>query len=189
MNYYEAETEKTWNGLSDRVKQEIESILLSYKRHLTHITSKCESPIEQLLLIRLLEMWEYKVSDFRSFDKDADIRIFAQKDVEYKRKKYRVDIVIEVNFQGKKYLFAIECDGHEFHERTKEQALRDKKRQRELTAMGYCVIRFAGSEIWESPFRAAREVFDLIEEITGFNECLMQMFEEDTLGQSAEVEG
>lgn len=56
---------------------------------------------------------------------------------------------------------AIECDGHEFHEKTKEQAARDKARDRELSALGHRVVRFTGSEIWRDPFRCADDVFDL----------------------------
>ncbi len=44
-------------------------------------------------------------------------------------------------------LLAVECDGHDFHERTKEQAARDKARDRDLAQMGIHVMRFTGSEI------------------------------------------
>lgn len=45
---------------------------------------------------------------------------------------------------------AIECDGHDFHERTKEQAAHDRARDRYLQAAGLTVLRFTGSEIWRS---------------------------------------
>ena len=51
----------------------------------------------------------------------------------------------------------IECDGHDFHERTKEQARRDKQRDRFLQSMGMPVFRFTGSEIWRAPFHCASE--------------------------------
>ena len=54
--------------------------------------------------------------------------------------------------------FVIECDGHEFHERTKAQAAHDKARDRELQGRGYQVLRFAGSEIWRAPFEVASEI-------------------------------
>ncbi len=57
-------------------------------------------------------------------------------------------LTLRVTFGGVPYV--IECDGHDFHERTKEQAQRDKKRDRELQAAGYKVFRFTGSEIWRS---------------------------------------
>lgn len=52
----------------------------------------------------------------------------------------------------------VECDGHDFHERTKEQVRRDKMRDRDLQLSGYTVLRYAGSEIWADAFRCADEV-------------------------------
>ena len=45
---------------------------------------------------------------------------------------------------------AIETDGHDFHERTKEQAARDRSRDRAFTADGWKVLRFTGSELHRS---------------------------------------
>lgn len=52
----------------------------------------------------------------------------------------------------------VECDGHDFHERTKEQAARDRKRDRDLSLKGYDVFRFTGSEIWRDPIKCAGDV-------------------------------
>ena len=56
----------------------------------------------------------------------------------------------------------IECDGHAFHERTKEQAGRDKKRDRELLTSGFPVLRFTGSEIFKDPIGCAAQVKDAL---------------------------
>src|SRR5690606_35457447 len=45
---------------------------------------------------------------------------------------YRVDFMIECRDSIAEGVI-VECDGHEFHERTKEQAARDKARDRFLT--------------------------------------------------------
>lgn len=55
---------------------------------------------------------------------------------------------------------AIELDGHDFHERTKEQARRDKKRDRDLSALGFPVARFTGSEIFAAPLEKATWALD-----------------------------
>lgn len=59
----------------------------------------------------------------------------------------------------------VECDGHDFHEKTKEQARRDKARDRYMLARGWPVMRFTGSEIHQDPEKCADEVgshmFDL----------------------------
>lgn len=52
----------------------------------------------------------------------------------------------------------IECDGHDFHERTKEQAMRDRSRDRAIQDLGYPVLRFTGAEIWRDPWSIAGEV-------------------------------
>lgn len=54
----------------------------------------------------------------------------------------------------------VECDGHDFHERTKEQAERDRVRDRRLQALGYRVFRFTGRELNRSAVTCAIEVFD-----------------------------
>lgn len=72
---------------------------------------------------------------------------------------YTVDFAIRC-FACADYRLAVECDGHNFHEKTKEQAAHDKKRDRELQKYGYNIIRFTGSEIWSDPVGCAVEVFE-----------------------------
>lgn len=54
----------------------------------------------------------------------------------------------------------VECDGHDYHERTKEQAARDRSRDRELNAAGFDVFRFTGSELWRDPWGCAQQVYN-----------------------------
>jgi hypothetical protein len=54
---------------------------------------------------------------------------------------------------------AIECDGFEWHERTKQQAAADRARDRELLAIGLATIRFTGSEIHHYPDRCAADAY------------------------------
>jgi len=56
----------------------------------------------------------------------------------------------------------IECDGHDFHERTKEQAARDKSRDRALQAAGFRVLRFTGSEIYRDRKKCAEQVISMV---------------------------
>ena len=75
--------------------------------------------------------------------------------------KYRVDFVARYIYglDGAAGLI-VECDGHEFHEKTKEQAARDKARDRFFASCGYRVMRFTGSEIWANPIACAEQVID-----------------------------
>lgn len=66
------------------------------------------------------------------------------------------------DFESRTYQILIECDGHDFHERTKEQAARDKKRDRFLQSKGWQVFRFTGSEIYNDPIACAREALGAV---------------------------
>lgn len=61
----------------------------------------------------------------------------------------------------------VECDGHEFHEKTKEQAAKDKWRDRQFAELGYRVLRFSGSEIYKDPKGAAESVARIISRFYG----------------------
>lgn len=77
---------------------------------------------------------------------------------------YKIDFGLTDNETGLK--LAIEADGHEFHQKTKEQAQHDKARDRFLTAQGWHVVRFTGSEIWREPERCAEEVGKIIDSLS-----------------------
>jgi very-short-patch-repair endonuclease len=55
------------------------------------------------------------------------------------------DFYIESN--GKR--ICVYADGHTYHERTENQALRDRNIDRELQILGFVVLRFTGKEIRE----------------------------------------
>lgn len=54
----------------------------------------------------------------------------------------------------------VECDGHDFHERTKAQAARDRSRDREFQLLDYSVLRFTGSELYRDAWACAAQVTD-----------------------------
>lgn len=56
----------------------------------------------------------------------------------------------------------VECDGHDFHDRTKAQASRDRARDRGLQAAGFQVFRYTGSDIWRDVMACATEVIDAL---------------------------
>lgn len=64
----------------------------------------------------------------------------------------------------------VECDGHDWHDRSKDQARADRERDRALQALGFRVYRYTGSEIWEDVFRGAYQVVDdLMQQVAGEN--------------------
>src|SRR2546423_1858315 len=104
---------------------------------------------------------------------DFGVKIIAQHSVD--DGQYRTDFLFELTRDiyatdadgdvpvklARSEVFArlvVELDGHDFHERTKEQAGRDKSGDRRLTALGFTVFRFTGSEVHAEPYRVADEV-------------------------------
>jgi very-short-patch-repair endonuclease len=134
---------------------------------------KCDSPIEQRLLCHLATMplpfadvglvhpmpWlVHKDAQFDPrglYDTKGDFVIIAPQHV---IGKYRVDFAILTSFSGRESKIVIECDGHDFHERTKEQAASDKARDRFMTAAGWKIFRFTGSEIFKDACGCSAEV-------------------------------
>jgi hypothetical protein len=54
----------------------------------------------------------------------------------------------------------VECDGHDFHERTKAQAAKDRSRDRAACLGGIEVLRFTGSELWNDPWKCAGQIIE-----------------------------
>ena len=69
------------------------------------------------------------------------------------------DFLVKGNIDGVPVSLLVECDGHAYHDRTPEQAARDRQRDRSLKLTDYEVIRFTASEITSDPEGCALEVF------------------------------
>lgn len=156
----------------------------SFKDHLmdfgVHLT--CESEIEGMLAASFVacnNLDYYNGSECRwrifgwSFDDHASIEDLAiegqEPNIIFVTPQviiggYRVDFLCYMRMfdwldkRSKTVVVAIECDGHEFHEKTKEQAKRDKSRDRDLLIKGIPSMRFAGSEIWKDVFGCMRQI-------------------------------
>lgn len=80
--------------------------------------------------------------------------------------KYRADFLVVYRERSDGQTFrktmVVECDGHDYHERTKEQASRDKARDRWMQAEGHMVNRFTGSDIWADPFVCVADVLQVL---------------------------
>lgn len=127
----------------------------SVETYLVEQLESCESPAEKLFLLGIIEN-----------DLDLECQIWPQHKTIACGKQYRIDFAIvypklpaevihTLYHLGGDHLypcvrFAVEVDGHDFHERTKEQARRDRQRDRDLTAEGWIVLRYTASEIYDS---------------------------------------
>lgn len=129
----------------------------------------CESHIESIMLASLWFRTWYPDSIVRGGQEDYGIeeaRNIKCPSVSFlpqtKIGKYRADIAIVVTLLGERLFLVVECDGHEYHEKTKEQAARDKARDRSITAAGWRIFRFTGSEIWKDPIKCGDEIESFI---------------------------
>lgn len=131
------------------------------------------SPIEAKLAAALLWIsvdWAGKPSVNHEFNESA-ARAANSKQVDFFLTpqatilKYKVDLLLWFSVGREIGGVAIECDGHAFHEKTKEQAARDKRRDREILLEGFPVVRFSGSEIYNDAIGCAAQVSELLSPI------------------------
>lgn len=151
----------------------------------------CDSPIEQMFLLGIVQHWfgtcpirEGEDLGFRSnlvnfisleYVGDISVEIYPQREIEVGEEIFRVDFLFEITgnrffptddgclrVNRKSLRLIVEIDGHNFHERTKIQARRDKSRDRLLHKHGYMVIRYTGSEVFQDVYRVVRELAELI---------------------------
>lgn len=124
----------------------------------------CESPIEVAFAVAFMTVgWAEAgsvmllLAEYEGQARNVrDTKRFLRS--QWKIDPYRVDFMVSTSLSDTAPAVVVECDGHDFHERTKEQAERDRSRDREMQAKGYYVFRFTGSEIYRDAFKCAREV-------------------------------
>ena len=83
---------------------------------------------------------------------------------------YRLDMAV---MKDNSVLCGVECDGHDYHERTMWQAQCDKKRDRDFLMRGVPVMHFTGSEINTNPDNCA---FEVISFVNAMQECVSARF-------------
>ena len=99
------------------------------------IICKTQSPIERMMVEALLVALDEKHSDMICIQTQARLG------------PYSADIMVFED--GGFPLLVVECDGHDFHDRTKEQAAKDRRRDRWiLETYDVTTVRFTGSEIY-----------------------------------------
>lgn len=111
----------------------------------------CESPIEKMFF-NALEQVGFYFNKYDNIVKGKCGEVVVTPQYTFTELRYRVDFLFEVWDKT----FCVEIDGHDFHS-SKEQRGRDAKRDRELLAAGYPVLRFTGTEIYRDPEGCAEE--------------------------------
>ena len=108
------------------------------------LTRDCESPIEEIFSIAF---------DYVGEKLKTPYNLESQKEISTSNgKTYRADFYYECKCG---YRLIIECDGHDFHEKTKEQVAKNNERDFDLKKDGYDIIHFSGSQIYREPLKCA----------------------------------
>lgn len=131
---------------------------------------QCNSPIEVIFKLAF---------DMISFTEiPEEIYLLPQYEIAVDGRKYFADFVFltdeelyEFTRFEHKYRLVIECDGHDFHEKTKQQVAKRNKRDMDLKIAGYDVIHFSGSQIFDDPISCAKDALSLIKSNVGMIYC------------------
>lgn len=163
--------------IANMIQEEAEAEMVRFHEEWESLRERCESPIEEMLMAALFVRGrnsEHRV-DFMLTSNPPAEPYFHECAFVYQQVtigNYRVDfLILDATLPreiGPHRWMIVECDGHDFHERTKEQARHDKKRDRFFQSMGYKVLRFTGSEIWADPEDCADEIVDELRANDGY---------------------
>lgn len=142
---------------------------------LTELFGECESPVEESFfeaLVASADDWSVV------FHRDGSVQcvrlsigtrtmlVFPQALL----RPYRVDFLLfETETNGA--FMVVEIDGHDFHDRTKAQASRDRERDRRLLSRGVSTVRFTGSDVHRDADACARDAINLC---LGISTCLAE---------------
>lgn len=122
-----------------------------------------ESPIEHIF------NFAFDLLEFAREGATQYIYLLSQEEITVNGKTYRADFLFDSNecespysHFPKPFKLVIECDGHDYHERTKAQVKKANERDLALKMAGYDVLHLSGSQIYNEPFECARKVMDYI---------------------------
>lgn len=138
------------------------------RKYMKSDTQETESPIEAIFA-----MWWGAL--YPILDPERRVKLHAQFGfAPINGRKYRADFAIwprdldELSASGVTFNpVVIELDGHDYHERTKEQVIARNQRDRDFQTMKYRVLHFSGAELHREPdgvfvdvFHAAMAAYD-----------------------------
>ena len=126
-------------------------------------SNECKSQIEKIFFVAFRIVENLRINEMQ--DICFGFHVIPQFAIVCDKHIYYADfMIIFENFTDPNngYSLIIECDGHDFHEKTKEQVKRDNERTYALKKHGEDILRFSGSQIYNDPIKCANDVFDYI---------------------------
>jgi hypothetical protein len=139
-----------------------------YKTSLSETCDICldptitQSPLERMLFV---ELSKAKIKFQQQYGLNRDGEYILTEGREYDNPDYNfTDVLTILDFyieKGDKKL-CVYTDGHIYHERTEEQATRDREIDRQLQVLGYTVLRYTGKEVREEIGKIIEEINNLL---------------------------
>ena len=156
-------------------KNDLECLTNTMMYHYDKAKGKRLSPIEQIFLVAFIiyDAW-YLIGNNKYVRMAIDWALKEQHLIQYKDKKYIADFAIDFNLIDeddeeylldktylRKHKYVIELDGHDYH-KTKQQMSADYERENNLKELGYSVIRFTGSQVYNNPLSCVDKMITII---------------------------
>lgn len=160
--YYDLKCLEMINLIEDaRIREIYDTLISKYRYSLLIPLNFCDSPIEKMLYLCLMD------EQLRfSAQIGGNLKVMPQMTITLEGRSYKPDFTLILEKPNGETLKAIiECDGHEFHEKTKEQARHDRQRERLFVKHGYTVLRYTGREVYEDAFKCAEEIFNTLKKL------------------------
>jgi len=164
--------------MENEIEEVRKGVIENFFDVLNDFLNKTQSPIEELFALKMLKSQEafyvqnrinrlpleYFEKDKQFEEMEATIDFYGRTLLLIPQFKVQQYHTIDFLLYLPKYdiRIAIECDGHDFHEKTKEQAKKDKQRDRYLVANNFYIFRYSGSEIYEKGNSIFREIEDFL---------------------------
>lgn len=128
---------------------------------------KCQSPIEKIFIFA----YDIVVAN-EDFLINEVFYLTSQKRISANGHKYCADFYFDTDelpnvVYEHELKLVVECDGHDFHEKTKEQVEKTNQRNFDLQKEGYEILHFSGSQIYQNPIKCASAVFEYIKSKVG----------------------
>lgn len=162
--------------MSDTVQRAIDAAVHAFRREiegwLEDYGDLFGSPIEEGLFIAVASMFRLSLEPFivvrSAAQMDEASAVYRNFTIIYPQAtvgKYKADFRFFCWLGGRLAgSFVVECDGHDYHDRTKEQASRDRARDRFMQGHNLKVLRFTGADIYRDPLACASEVLAAVED-------------------------
>ena len=117
-----------------------------------------QSPLERQLFLELLKSYIKFQNQYALNWKGKSIST-AGKSYDDRQNNFReVLTVVDFYIEKGSTRLCIYTDGHTYHERTEEQAQRDRNIDRKLQELGFQVLRYTGKEVNENVQKIVNEI-------------------------------